>query len=202
MILGALLIISVVLTVTTWIDRNNKVVEYNELQKQFDDVKTGVVHDIRTKHHNDVRMVAGAAPGCDRCKQLLRELNGAKVELANAYTKLTTKQKDELQYTYDVVAKNVTVDRVADSNNAGKELIQISFTVKNQSSDARGNMHGRFSLYKDGEMAWQKNFTPPDLAPGATSYVQFMAPGEVLWDVWGCQIYPSKPSNTTGAPRQ
>ena len=193
-ILGALLIVSVVLTAFAWTDRNNKVLALNDVQKELDAKKTAAVHEVRREHFKENVMMTGITAGCLKCQKRLRDLRGAKVELRNALALLTEKQKDELHFNYDVVAKNITLNRVADPANANDDLIQITFTVKNQSSEARGNMHGVFRLYKDEAMIWQKEFTPEDLAPGATSYVQIEAPGKYIWDGWGCQIYPSKPS--------
>ena len=203
MIMGALLVISVILTVSAWISRNNAIADFNALQKEFDDTKMGIVQDERKKHHEEVRMQTAVTAGDDaRYQQLKRELDGTKHELRNAYEKLTAKQIDELQYNYDVVAKKVTLDYVTDPADANLQLIQISFTVKNQSTEPRGNILGIFRLYKDKEMAWQKKFDIATLAPGATTYIQFMAPGRVQWNEWGCQLYPSMPSDKVGLPRK
>ena len=202
MILGALLVISVILTVWAWINRNDAIADYNALQKKLDDTKMGIVQDERKKHHTEVRMKTGVVPGCARCEQLKRELDGTKHELRNAYDKLTDKQIDELQYTYDVVAKKVTLDYVADPADANLQLIQISFTVKNQSTEPRGNILGIFRLYKDKELAWQKKFDVATLAASATTYIQFAAPGRIQWNEWGCQLYPSMPSSKVGLPRR
>jgi hypothetical protein len=193
-ILGALLIVSVVLTAVAWADRNNKVLAFNDVQKELDKAKNTVVQGTRQEHFKENVMMTGVTAGCLKCQQRLRDLRGAKVELRNAMALLTEKQKDELHFNYDIVAKNVTLNRVADPANANDDLIQITFTIKNQASEARGNMHGVFRLYKDEAMIWQKEFTPEDLAPGATTYVQMSAPGKYIWDGWGCQIYPSKTS--------
>jgi hypothetical protein len=202
MLFGALLIISVMSTVYAWIERGNAISDLNILVAENNKLKTDGIHKLRESHHLKTFMRAGGAPGCERCQELLTELSGKTKELANAYNMLTEKQKDDLHFTYDVVAKDIIVTRVAGTG-ADKEQIQISFTVKNQATEARGNMLGRFKLYMDGAMTWQKDFRPADLQPGATTYVQFMAPADVVWDLWGCQIYPSKTSESTGGtPRQ
>jgi hypothetical protein len=147
-------------------------------------------------------MKSGGAPGCNRCQELLISLGGKTKELANATKMLTDKQKSELYFTYDIVAKDITLTTVAGTG--GKDQIQISFTVKNQASEARGNMLGIFRLYnKEGATVWQHDFRPPDLQPGKTTYMQFMAPGNIEWDFYNCDIYPSKTSESTGGtPRQ
>ncbi len=202
MIMGALLIVSVVLTVVAWISRNNAISDLNDLRVKLDNAKMGIVQDERKKHHLEVRAQSGVHPGCPRCPQLKRELDGTKHELRNAYEKLTAKQIDELQYNYDIVSKNVMLDRVADPADPSLDLIQISFTVKNQSTESRGNILGLFRLYKDKNMVWQKEFNIATLAPGATTHKQFMAPGRIDWNEWGCQLYPSLPSNGAGLPRR
>jgi hypothetical protein len=202
MLLGALLIISVMSTVYAWIERGNARSDLNILVKENDRLKTDGVHALRESHHMKTFMKPGGAPGCNRCQELLIALGGKTKELAQASKLLTDKQKEELYFTYDIVAKDITVTSV--TGTGGKDQIQISFTVKNQCSEARGNMLGRFRLYKkDGSMTWQKDFRPPDLQPGKTTYIQFMAPGNIEWDVFGCQIKPSKTSESTGGtPRQ
>jgi hypothetical protein len=202
MILGALLVISVVLTVVAWISRNGAVRDFNDLQRKFDDTRMQAVQDIRQKHHTEVRGHVGVAPGCPRCPQLKRELDGMKHELRKAYASLSDEEVDALHYNYDVTTKNVTLNLVADPSNANLELLQISFTLKNQATAARGNILGYFKLYKDKKMVWQKKFDIPTLAPGATTHKQFMAPGRIDWDGWGCQIYPSTPSSNSALPRR
>ena len=202
MILGALLVISIILTVVAWIGRNNAIANYNDLLEKYDNTRMDNVQGERRKHHEDVRMQTGVAPGCERCVQLKRELDGTKRELRNAYGKMTVKQKKELYYTYDIVAQNVVLDRVVDPANANLELVQISFTVKNQSTEPRGNILGLFRLYNDEEMVWQKKFDIATLAPGATKPMDFMAPGHIQWNEWGCQLYPFMPSKKTGSPRR
>jgi|GEM_PF-2546465 len=201
-ILGALLVVSIILTVTAWISRNNAIASLNDLQEKFDDVKMGNVQAERKQHHTEVRMQTGVAPGCPRCLQLKRELDGMKHELRKTYEKLTQKQIDELQYNYDIVTKNVTLHKVADPTDSSLGLTQISFTVKNQSTKPRGNILGLFRLYKDKNMVWQKQFDIANLAPGATTHMQFMAPGRIQWNEWGCQLYPSMPSSSAGLPRR
>ena len=201
MIMGALLIVSVILTVWAWISRNNAVMDLNVLQSKLDIAKMGNVQDERKKHHTEQRMQTGVAPGCPRCPQLKRELDGATNELRKAYHMLTAKQIDSLHYNYDVATKNVTLDKVADPVNPNLELLQISFTLKNQSTEPRGNILGRFRLYMDKKIVWQKQFDIATLAPGATTHKQFMAPGRIEWDGWGCQVYPSMPSNDGSAPK-
>ena len=202
MILGALLVISIILTVVAWIGRNNAISDLNALQVKLDHAEMGIVQDERKKHHTKDRMQTGVAPGCARCQQLKRELDGANQDLRNAYNMLTRKQIDALHYNYDVATKNVTLDYVTDPANASLQLIQISFTVKNQSTEPRGNILGLFRLYKDKSVTWQKKFDIATLAPGGTVYKQFMAPGHVQWDGWGCQVYPSMPSDNGGAPKR
>jgi len=202
MILGALLVISVILTVWAWVSRNEERRLRNALQAELDVAKMGNVQDERKQHHLKARAHSDVAPGCPKCQQLKRERDGTRHELRLAYSKLTQKQIDELQYNYDVVAKNVTVDYVADPANSNLQLIQISFTVKNQSVEPRGNILGFFRLYKDKDMAWEQTFEIASLAPGATIYKQFMAPGRVEWNEWGCQLYPSMPSSGAGLPRR
>ena len=202
MILGALLIISVMLTVYAWVERGNARSNYNDLIKENDKIKTDGVHSLRESHHMKTFMKAGGAEGCMRCQELLIELSGKTKELALASKMLTDKQKEQLYFTYDVLAKDITVTSV--TGTGGKDQIQISFTVKNQASEARGNMLGRFRLYsKGGSTVWQKDFRPPDLQPGKTTYMQFFAPGNIKWDYYGCQIKVSKTSEATGGtPRQ
>jgi hypothetical protein len=200
MILGALLVVSVILTVTAWISRNNAITEHNKTKEELRIAKTANVQDVRTKHHTEVRMQTGVAPGCARCQQLKIELDGSKQEVRKALASMSAKQKDELYYNYDVVAKNVTLNNVADPANADLHLIQISFTVKNQSVHPRGNILGIFRLYKGKEMTWQTKFDIATLAPGATVYKQLMAPGHIQWSEWGCQLYPSMPSDASGLP--
>ncbi|MBL7218745.1 MAG: hypothetical protein ISS69_01405 [Phycisphaerae bacterium] len=202
MILGACLVISIILTVVAWISRNNAIADFNDLQDKFDAVKMGNVQDKRTKHLTEDVMDTGVAQGCSRCVQFKRELDGTKHELRKAYEKLTAKQIDELQFNYDVVAKNATLKYVIDPGNANLQLLQISFTVKNQASEPRGNILGLFRLYNDKNMVWQKKFDIATLAPGATTHKQFMAPGHVKWNEWGCQLYPSMPSGGSGLPRR
>ncbi|MDP6543958.1 MAG: hypothetical protein QGH60_08185 [Phycisphaerae bacterium] len=57
-------------------------------------------------------------------------------------------------------------------------------------------------MLQDKKMVWQKKFDIPTLAPGATTHKQFMAPGRIDWDGWGCQIYPSTPSSNSALPRR
>jgi len=202
MILGALLLVSVVLTVAAWISRGNAVSALNDLQKKFDAKMTANVQEGRTRHHEDVRMQTGVAAGCERCKQLQRERNGYNAELRKAYAIMTDKQKDELQYNYDIVAKNVSLKYVRDPSNPNRELLQISFTVKNQSSAARGNMLGLFKLYNGKNQIWQNKFRVDSLLPGKTTGVRMMAPGDKDWDGWFCNIYPSVPTGADGLPKR
>jgi len=200
MILGAMLIVSIILAVAAWISRGNAIAALNDLQKKYDEKQTANVQETRTRHHKDVRMQTGVAPGCQRCQQLHRELMGAQAELRIAYGKMSDKQKDELYYNYDLVAKNVTLAYVADPANPSLQLLQISFSVKNQSTETRGNNLGLFKLYNEKEQVWQKEFSVPTLQKGGSTYVQIMAPGNIKWDGWYCNIYPSVPTGADGLP--
>jgi len=202
MILGALLLVSVILTVAAWISRGNTVILLNELQEKYDAKQTADVQEGRTRHHEDVRMQTGVAAGCTRCEQLQRERNGYNAELRKAYNIMTPKQKDELRYNYDIVAKNVSLKYVRDPSNLKLELLQISFTVKNQCTEARGNMHGLFKLYNKKKEVWQRKFKVDSLLPGKTIDVQIMAPGRIDWDGWFCNIYPSVPTGADGLPKR
>jgi len=193
MILSALLLVSVILTVVAWISRANQIALLNDLQERYDKKKTQAVQEIRDAHHKDVRMQTGAATNCVRCTQLLRERNGYNAELRKAYGIMTQKQKDEMHYNYDIVAKNVVLKYVSDPKNSNLELLQISFTVKNQSGQPRGNMLGLFKLYNGKDQIWQKEFNVQTLLPGKSTEVRIMAPGSIDWDGWFCNIYPSTP---------
>jgi hypothetical protein len=202
MILGALLLVSVILTVSAWVSRGRAIAELNDLQDKFDAKQTSAVQDVRKNHHENIRMQTGVAPGCQRCLQLKRELDGTKAELINAYATMSDKQKDEVYYNYDIVAKNTSLVSVGDPSNPNLKLLQISFTVKNQSKEARGNTLGLFKLYKDKKQVWQKNFTVKTLKSNESTYVQFMAPGHVQWDAWFCKMYPSVPTGADGLPER
>jgi len=202
-ILGALLIVSVVLTVAAWIGRNNAHAALNALQKKFENMKMGKVTDEREKHH-ERRLQTGVAPGCDRCAQLKRELDGTKIDLGRAYDMLTLKQKERLVYNHDIsiIPKTAKVDYVADPSNRDQFLLQISFTLLNKSQEARGNIDGVFRFFDNTKMIWQKKFKVDYMAAGAKESITFMAPGALNWKTWGCQIYPFKPSNLREQPRQ
>jgi hypothetical protein len=104
MLLGALLIISVMSAVYAWIERGNAISDLNILVAENNKLKTDGVQGLRESHHMKTHMRAGGAPGCERCQELLSELSGKTKELAKAYNMLTEKQKDDLHFTYDVVA--------------------------------------------------------------------------------------------------
>jgi hypothetical protein len=115
---------------------------------------------------------------------------------------MTAKQRDELQYNYDIVAKNMSLKYVRDPANINVDRLQISFTVKNQCTEARGNMHGLFKLYKDKKEVWQRKFKVDTLLPGKTTDVRIMGPGNIDWDGWFCNIYPSVPTGPDGLPQR
>ena len=199
MIFGALLVVSVILTVVAWTDRNSVTMQLNALQKKYDAVKTSDVHETRKNFHTDIRMQTGVSKGCKRCPQLLNERNGAWKEIRQAYSVMTDKQKAQMQFTYDIIAQKVVVTRAVDA--ANKDVLQISFTIKNQAKEVRGNMHGLFRFFKGENQVGQMKFDPPDLAPAASKYMQFTTPGNFDWDSWSCNIYPSTASDPTGAPK-
>jgi hypothetical protein len=202
MILGALLVVSVALTVFAWVGRGETVTKLNELQKKYDAKLTGDVQEGRKEFFDNVQSQTGDADGCDRCAQLRRERNGYTAELRKAYTIMTAKQRDELQYNYDIVAKNMSLKYVRDPANINVDRLQISFTVKNQCTEARGNMHGLFKLYKDKKEVWQRKFKVDTLLPGKTTDVRIMGPGNIDWDGWFCNIYPSVPTGPDGLPQR
>jgi len=204
MILGALLIVSIVLMVVAWIGRNNAISAYNALQRKFEDVKMVKVTGEREKHHKEVRLQTGVAPGCDRCAQLKRELDGTKIDLGRAYGMLTLQQKERLVFNHDIaiIPKTAKVDYVADPSDPDKFKLQISFTLLNKAQEARGNILGVFRFFDDTKMIWQKEFEVDRMDPGATRSMTFMAPGTLNWKTWGCQVYPFKASDLRGPPRQ
>ena len=202
LLLGALLFVSVILTVTAWVGRSEERSRANKLQVELDAVKHIKVQDERKVHHDDVRSQTGLAPGCPRCPQLNRELQGALAELRNAYDKMTDKQKDEIYYTYDIVPRNVTLVDVVDPTKPSVNLLQISFSVKNQSAQPRGNTMGLFKLYDAQQQIWQKKFTVPTLRKDESANIRFLAPGNMKWDGWFCNIYSSTPTGVDGLPQQ
>ncbi|MCP4376079.1 MAG: hypothetical protein GY794_07905 [bacterium] len=202
MILGSLLVISIILTVVAWMGRNEARADFNALQDKFDDYKTDTVQAERTKHHTDVRMQTGVVEGCTRCPQLKRERDGYNLELRQALATMSLKQKNEMRYNHDLVAINDSVTNVIDPADSNKQLIQITFTVKNQSAKALGNILGRFKLYQDEDQTWQKQFKIGTIAPGASRDIQLMAPGNIEWNGWHCDLYPSLPPLKKSASRR
>ncbi|MCP4379418.1 MAG: hypothetical protein GY794_25010 [bacterium] len=203
MILGSLLVISIILTVVAWMGRNNERSDLNALQKKFDNYKMDTVQAKRDDDQ-ELRMRVNTDQKCTNpvCRKTKALLDGKSRELRQANAKLTSAQKKELRYNHDLVAINDSVTYVIDPADSDKQLIQITFTVKNQSTKALGNINGLFKLYQNEKMTWQKNFKIGTLAPGATRDIQLMGPGDVEWNEYDCDLYPSLPPLEKGASRQ
>jgi hypothetical protein len=199
-ILGALLIISVIATVVAWMGRNSAILDLNELQTKYDKLAATDIHDKRKEIFLTANVKKGGAKDCVKCQELLVKISGLKMEIAQAHEVMTKRQKREIQYNYDIVAMDAKLAYVT-GGVGGRDGLQISFTLKNQAKEARGNMLGIFKLHHKGKLTWQKQLTLKDLQPGETQKIQLMAP-DVSYDLWECQIYPSRVSPPgAGVPR-
>jgi len=200
MILGALLIVSVIATAVAWMGRNAAILDLNVLQTKYDNLADTDIHDKRKEIFLTANVKKGGAKDCVKCQELLVKISGLKMEIAKAHDVMSKKQKSEIQYNYDIVARDAKLTYVT-GGNAGTDGIQISFTLQNQAKEARGNMLGIFKLHHKGKLTWKKQLTLKDMEPGDTQQIQLMAP-DVLFDLWECQIYPSNVSPPEdGVPR-
>jgi hypothetical protein len=201
MILGALLVISIVLAAVAWTGRNSAIADYNALQEKIDDLSE-TIRVERSKRYVAIPTESEVSVECPKCWEYKRDRDKYGFELRRARAALTQKQKDKMRSKHQMVATNDSVTYVIDPSNSDKQVIQIAFTVKNRSSITLKDIFGRFNLYDNEARTWQKKFVIDTLAPGTARDIRFTAPGDIKWNGWYCDLYPSIPVIKSKTPGQ
>lgn len=201
MILGALLIVSIMLTITVWISHGNTSREFNDFKIEAARKANAIVQEVDDSMQ-DARVKDEITKGCPHCLRLQNERDGRSRELRIAWSIMTPAQKAQMRAKYELIALNDKVDYVTDPNNPNLQLIQMTFTVKNQSGKQLGNIHGLFKLFDGKKVAWQKNFTIDRLNPGVSKDMMLTAPGHVKWTGWYCDLYPHLAPDIVERPRR